>query len=159
MPIEVEIRALIYALVAGGAVFLGWHLKGIVDDDKAEKLALAQAKIVEAQQAANQATIVADQQAQAEIKDQYEQRIATANASNADLASRLYKYEAGLSTGQVPAIPSAPGGTGTTPGEPAGYAILNQAIADSISACQRDAIRLQGWQDWYGKVSHDYAAR
>lgn len=146
-----EIKAIIYAIIAAGTFYLGWHTRSVVDDDKAANIALAQAKVVEVQLAANAAKQQADQQVATQVQQNYEQRLQASSASNATLNSLLHQYEVLLS-GPVPAVPGAPGLSISSSGGPDGLAGFNQAVANAITSCTDDSTRLQGWQDWYRGV-------
>lgn len=148
-----EIKALVYVVLAGGMFFFGWHCKGIVEDDKAANLALAQAKVVETQLAANQTKITADAAVAQQVQQNYEQRLQASTAANATLNGLLRQYEISLSAGSVPAVPGSPASTADSSGRSGGITGFNQAVANAISSCTDDSNRLQGWQDWYRGVA------
>lgn len=77
-------------------------------------------------------------------------RLAASDAYGRKLAARLRHYYANGGSVSAPpeatGDPFATGGVGIPPGE------VDADLGAVISACQRDAIRLNGWIEWYRGV-------
>lgn len=94
----------------------------------------------------------ADRLAAEETQRELEARLAAADTGARDLARRLRDYQARRCRSTVPAAADAgPRPTGAT-AEPGDGEAVERAVAEHLSACAADATRLQGWQDWWGRV-------
>ena len=99
-----------------------------------------------------------DEEAAKEVQRELEERVAESDARSADLARRLREWQARSCRGSaMPAAPGAAAGTGGAAGVPqdegaAGTAV-DLALENHLAACGRDAERLAGWQDWWGRVT------
>lgn len=150
---ELEIKAAIYAVLAGGLFWLGWHCSGIVADDKAKTLQVAQDKIVQTQEEKNVAIQQQQAATAAQVQQSYDAQLKASSASNAALGSLLQRVQSAIGSGTVPSIPPAPGstlGAGTSPSSLGGF---NQAVTSTLGACTHDSTADQGWQDWYKGIS------
>ena len=84
------------------------------------------------------------------IEHDLQPKIAAADANARSLARRLREY-AGRSP--VSTTPDSTAEPAEAPGEPADGGEIERAAEDHFAACARDSERLNGWIEWYGKVS------
>lgn len=104
------------------------------------------------QEAEARAKEEADRQAAKEVQDALQEKLDSADARARDLARRLYDYQARLSALQLsrPADPAT--GADSPTGVPEDGGAVGQLLEEHLAACARDAERLSGWQDWWGRV-------
>jgi hypothetical protein len=149
MP-EIEIRAAIYAILAGLTFLGGWKVKGSLDAGREAEAALAQARVVEAAQEANAAQVALQASITAQVSSQYEAKLQESNSAAAALSSLVHGYEAKLRSGQVPSVPSSPGGANAAP-QGSG---IDGAIDEAITACTSDSTQLQSLEDWVNRIGN-----
>ena len=148
MTTEGWIKLVLAILCVLGLVAIGWHYgaKGVQtawDKDRAaqmQALAQAQARVIEAeneQQAATEA-----------IENDYAQKLKLAHDDSDRLTLLLVRYKQALSAGAVPKDGIASSGPAPSPAQSSGPTDLDQAIGNSVQACEADAVELQSLQDW-----------
>jgi hypothetical protein len=79
-------------------------------------------------------------------------RLANSDARGADLARRL-RYPRAC---PMPAADSPSGGSDGSPGESSDPEAIGIALGAHLAACERDAERLKGWQDWMTGVESNH---
>ena len=139
-----------YAIGAAGLVAAVWYYGhtryNAGQDDMRAEVAEQVAKAT-----AETASIDAERVKLSErIEHDLQPKIAAADANARSLARRLREYASRSS------LPQAPGSTAEpteAPGEPADGGEIERAAEDHFAACARDSERLNGWIEWYGKVS------
>ena len=76
-----------------------------------------------------------------------------ATARGRTLAGRLRNYQASRCLPQAADPAAGPAPAPGVPGDPAGPGTaVELALDNHLSACERDAERLSGWQRWWGEV-------
>ena len=89
------------------------------------------------------------------IENELQTKLAAADARGRDLARRLLdatrKTCPGL--GAVPGPAGTAGQSAQAAGEPGDGEAIERATAAHLTACERDAERLAGWQAWWAEVS------
>lgn len=148
-----EIKFAVFAVLAGGMFWFGWHCSAIVADDRAKTLQVAQDKIVQVQEEKNVAIQQQQAATAAQVQQSHDAQIKTYAASNAALGGLLQRVESAIGSGTVPSIPPAPGLPTGQAGSPGSLGGFNQAVTNTIAACRADSDRLQSWQDWYKGIS------
>lgn len=88
------------------------------------------------------------------IERDLQTRLAGADARGRDLARRLQvATRARACPGTVPGATDPAGEPDGAAGEPGDGEAIERATADHLSACERDATRLQAWISWWTGVS------
>jgi hypothetical protein len=100
--------------------------------------------------AAAESKAAADRATAERVERELEKRLADADLRGRDLARRLSDAaRAGAGRGAVPAAPGAAGPADDAGGD----AGRDAALAGVFAACERDAERLTGWQQWWAEVA------
>ena len=88
------------------------------------------------------------------IEHDLQTKLADADARGRDLARRLRHASraACAGSGAVPGAAAAAGQPAQPAGEPGDGDAVEIATAEHLSACERDATRLAGWQEWWAGV-------
>lgn len=109
------------------------------------------------QEATARAKEEADRQAALEIQNELESSLRDVTERADSLARRLRDYQSRDRARRLSEAAAAASGAGSAPGESsdsgeAGTAV-DLALEAHLGACARDAERLAGWQEWWGRVN------
>ena len=138
------VAALAAALIGSGA---GWKVRGWQAEAKLLAMRDAhQTAMVLAQQEQAQ-MIEAAQRKSDEVIGEFYERSQAAERTATDLAGRLRIAYARSCPGAV-RLPEAAPAADVASGEPAADRGLDEAVAGVVAACQRDAAKLTGLQEW-----------
>lgn len=148
MPTELEIKALIYACLAGLCFFGGWHVKGSLDVGHAAELKVAQDQVTQAQQEKNNTILQAQQSANATAEANWNEQLNKANSTSSALNALVLRYEAQLRSGGLSQIPSSTSGPNGAAAFSAGVSDLNAATTNAIGACTDDSAQLEALESW-----------
>lgn len=169
----IGLKAAAIAAAVAGVAFAGWRVSvwhgshgrlqateralemATADRDRyaAREASAWQALREEAGKAA--AKEAADKATAERIEHELSTKLAAADARGRDLARRLSIAARAACPGGG-AVPGATGAAAEPPGaagEPGDGEAIERATAEHLSACDRDAERLAGWQAWWGEVS------
>lgn len=163
---ELIVAAVVLALV-GGLPALGWHIRDrSADAELAAVEARHRAELAGIRERAERARAQAEADARRivehqakvgrEVERALSERLAGADARAADLARRLQRALASAGPAGGGAVPAAAATACAAPGgaaEPGGAGEVERATAEFVSACERDASALLGWQEWWAGVA------
>ena len=95
----------------------------------------------------------ADRETRQRVENELQTNLAAADARGRDLARRLRDYQARRCSSAVPAVAGPAVELAGAAGEPGRDGAVEGAVADVMSACAADSVRLAGWQGWWREVS------
>lgn len=149
------IKLIAYGVAAIAVLSLvGYGLNRVYDKGGDERQAKIEAQYAKdlAKATAETARVEAEREKQTqEIQDDLLAKLSKTDTANRDLTRRLRDaFRSGGAVPQVPGSPpSAPGPTGIGSDESPPADRVGEALNDHLTACDRDGIRLLGFQEWY----------